>query len=246
MVARVLRSRSGTACAILTAMENTSSISPTAEAPERVAVLCIGNPLMLDDGVGPRIARELVEGYEFPEGVEVLDEGCMGLALLPVLDENDFVLVVDAVDAPELEPGTVVRFRPEDIGSYHDTIRSAHDMRFVDVLQAATLLGYEVDGLCIGVQAANPTPSEPCIALTPAVEAAIPLAIQTVLATLVQQGVDGITSKETGESVVPEGAFAADGASAAMPSDDARAVAHAHADTPTTADGDASAADAGE
>jgi len=168
---------------------------------------------MLDDGVGPRIARELVDGYDFPDNVEVLDEGCMGLALLPVLDESDFVLTVDAVDGTGLAPGTVVRFKPEDIGNYSDTIRSAHDMRFVDVLEAATLLGYEVEGLCVGIQAANPSPSQPCIALTPAVEAAVPLAVQTVLATLVQHGVDGITSKETGESVVPPGAFAEDDAS---------------------------------
>jgi hydrogenase maturation protease len=177
-------------------------------AAERVAVLCIGNMLMRDDGVGPYIARELAETYMFPDNVEIFDEGCMGMAILPLLDEYDYVLTVDAVDSPDLEPGVVVRFKPEDIGNYSDTIRSAHDMRFIDVLGAAALLGYTVEGYCIGVQAADAFPSEPQIGLTDAVAAAIPLAIQTILATLVGRGIENITIKATGASVIPPGASA--------------------------------------
>ncbi len=175
---------------------------------ERVAILCIGNPLMRDDGVGPYIARELIEQYVFPDTVEIFDEGCMGMAILPLLDEYDYVLTVDAVNGSHLMPGTVVRFKPEDIGNYSDSIRSAHDMRFSDVLGAAALLGYVVEGYCIGIQVADAFPAEPEIGLTEAVAAAVPLAIQTILATLVAHGVHDIRVKATGDSVIPPGAFA--------------------------------------
>jgi hydrogenase maturation protease len=181
-----------------------------ASAPRRIAVLCVGNLLMRDDGVGPRIAQELMTAYTFPENVEVFDEGCMGLALLPLLESYDYVLTVDAVDGTDAAPGTVVRFKPEDIAAYSQAVRSAHDMRFIDVLQAATLLGYTVEGYCIGIQSAEVYLSDPEAGLSPAVAAAVPLAVQTVLATLVCQGVEGIVSQKTGASVVPSDAFLSD------------------------------------
>ena len=35
----------------------------------KTAVFCVGNKLMLDDGIGPAVYEELVNQYEFPEEV---------------------------------------------------------------------------------------------------------------------------------------------------------------------------------
>jgi hydrogenase maturation protease len=164
-------------------------------ATKKIAVLCIGNLLLLDEGVGPRVAQELLERYDFPANVDVLDRGTMGMALLGELQHYASILVVDAVDKTGHEPGTVVTFSPEDIAPY-EAWHGAHDARFVDVLQAAALLGYKIDGSCLGVQIANMTPAEFTIGLTPQVEAAVPTLVSSVLDFLASRGVT--VTKKTG------------------------------------------------
>jgi hydrogenase maturation protease len=143
---------------------------------------------MLDEGVGPRVAAELRENYRFPPTVEVLDRGTMGMALLSDLKRFDVVLLVDAVENTGKPPGTVVTFSPEDIAPY-EAFHGAHDTRFVDVLEAAALLGYAPEGHCLGVQVENRSPAEYAIGLTAPVEAAVPFLIECVLGFLAQRGV---------------------------------------------------------
>ena len=40
---------------------------------ERILVMGVGNPLMRDDGAGPRVVELLLSAYRFPEHVEVID-----------------------------------------------------------------------------------------------------------------------------------------------------------------------------
>ena len=72
----------------------------------RVLVLGIGNVLHADDGVGVRVIEHLNEMYDFPENVSVIDGGCLGLSLAPILAEADAAIVVDAIRNKGL-PGTV-------------------------------------------------------------------------------------------------------------------------------------------
>jgi hydrogenase maturation protease len=143
---------------------------------------------MLDEGVGPRVAAELLTNYRFPKTVEVLDRGTMGMALLSDLKRFDAILLVDAVDGTGEPPGTVVTFSPDDIASY-EAFHGAHDTRFIDVLEAAALLGYTPEAHCLGVQVGDMSPSEYTIGLTPEVEAAIPFLIECILAFLTQHDV---------------------------------------------------------
>ena len=143
---------------------------------------------MMDDGVGPRVAQELTRRYSFPENVEVLDRATMGMALLSDLKRFDIILLVDAVDATGKPPGTVVTFLPEDIAPY-EAFHGAHDTRFIDVLDAASLLGYNPEGHCLGVQVQNMNPADYEIGLTPSVQAALPLLVESVLGFLDRFGV---------------------------------------------------------
>lgn len=159
-----------------------------ANEPERIAVMCIGNTLMLDEGVGPRVAEELLSRFSFPEHVDVLDCGTMGMSLLSVMRRYDVILVVDAVDNTGHPPGTVLTFSPEDIASYAQP-HSAHDTRFIDVLEAADLIGYRPQGYCLGVQILNMNPAQMTIGLTQPVEKAVPLLVYSVLRFLFDRGV---------------------------------------------------------
>ncbi|MDR1421291.1 MAG: hydrogenase maturation protease [Coriobacteriales bacterium] len=145
-----------------------------------LGILCVGNMLMRDEGVGPRMAEELRAHCEFPDTVEVLDRGVLGMALLSDIRRFDALLVVDAVDGTGHPPGTVVRFGPSDIAPY-EALHGAHDARLIDVLQAAALLGPIPETHCLGVQVLDRSPPAFSIGLTPPVEAAIPLLLAAVL-----------------------------------------------------------------
>ncbi|PKQ29648.1 MAG: hydrogenase maturation protease [Actinobacteria bacterium HGW-Actinobacteria-10] len=155
---------------------------------ERILVLGIGNVLMKDEGVGCRIIEEILERYEFPENVHVQDSGTMGMMMLHMLMQYDFVLVVDAMDGTGHPPGTVLRLAPEDIAP-NAVMHSLHDLRFIDVLSSADLLGRRPKGECIGVQVEDMEPVELTIGLSPAVEDAVGTAIDAVLTVLVERGI---------------------------------------------------------
>jgi hydrogenase maturation protease len=157
---------------------------------ERVLVMGIGNVLMLDEGIGPAVIARLVEAYEFPPHVDVVDSGTMGMSILHLFAEYDYLIVVDAVDDPEnLAPGEVVSFPPEQIAP-NTVLHGLHDMRFVDVLQNAEFLGWRPDAMCVGVQIENINPVDLTEGLTPEVEAAIPVAIEAVITLLGEVGVE--------------------------------------------------------
>jgi len=155
---------------------------------KRIGILCVGNILLLDEGVGPRVAEELLKQYSFPENVEVLDRGTMGMALLSDIKNFDVILVIDAVDNTGKPPGTVVSFVPEDIAPC-EAFHGAHDARLVDVLEAASLLGYRPEVHCLGIQVQNMNPSDYTIGLTPLVEASLPFLVECVKGFLKKQGI---------------------------------------------------------
>jgi hydrogenase maturation protease len=161
----------------------------------RAAIMCIGNILLLDEGVGPRCAQYLSETYEFPDTVDVLDSGTMGMSLLTDIEEHDIVVVIDAVDGTGADAGTVFTFTPDEVAG-HAVMHSLHDLRFKDVLNAAALLGYEPIGTCVGVQVLNMDPADFQIGLTEPVEKAVPLASATAVSLLVKAGVEGISRKD--------------------------------------------------
>lgn len=152
----------------------------------RITVLGIGNPLVEDEGLGVRVAEELLRLFDFPPNVTVMDAGTLGMSMLGVIRASDYVLVVDAVDGTGHPPGTVVLMAAEDLAD-NQVLHSLHDMRFVDVLQAAALTGSEPESDFVGVQVADMTVAR--VTLTPAVEAAVPEAIAAVITLLGRRGV---------------------------------------------------------
>lgn len=160
-----------------------------AGAPERTAVVfCVGNRLMLDDGVGPAAYDEILATYEIPDNVQFLDVGCMSLDMLPYVDKCDLILTVDAVDGTGDAPGTVYRFEPDAMARHSGPEASLHDLKLVDLFDAASLMGYEAEGYCLGMQVENPSPSGFAMGLTEPVQAALPLLVETVVAELDRRG----------------------------------------------------------
>lgn len=166
----------------------------------KTAVFCVGNRLMLDEGIGPAVYDELIVSYQFPSSVELLDVGCMSLKMIEYVRDFDFVLTVDAVDKTGEKPGTLFRYAPEDMMPHNSALQSLHDLKLIDLFDAAVLLGYEAQGLCLGMQIENMSPAELTIGLTPRVYAALPLLVDLVLAELTHRGIE-IKTKSDGRVV---------------------------------------------
>lgn len=170
-------------------------------APKRIAVFCVGNKLYLDDGVGPAVYEEVLARYDVPANVTFHDVGCMSMDMIESVRENDLIITVDAVDGTGAAPGTVFRFAPQDMARNVQARTSLHDMRLADLFDAAALLGYSSDGVCLGLQVQNRNPVEFMVGLTPAVYDALPLLIDTLLAELAKNG-SPLVDKVSGRPVV--------------------------------------------
>ncbi len=152
------------------------------------AVICVGNKLMMDEGIGPAVYEKLVTDYVIPDNVRMLDVGCMSLDLIGLVDECDCIITVDAVDGTGEAPGTVFRFDPDAMARHSGAMASLHDLKLVDLFDAATLLGYEAEGVCLGMQVENMQPVEYTIDLTPPVRDNLPLLVETTVGELARRG----------------------------------------------------------
>ena len=115
-------------------------------------VIGLGNPLMGDDGLGIVVARQLLSRTDLPDGVQVVDGGTWGLNLLPVIEDAERVLLVDAIDTAEA-PGTLIRLSRERLPKYLATKISPHQVDLRDVLALAELRGtLPEDTTAIGLQ----------------------------------------------------------------------------------------------
>ena len=157
-------------------------------ARKRICVLCVGNKLMLDDGIGPAVYEELMENYDLPDNVDVFDVGCLGMDMISWVGDYDFFISVDAVDGTDAEPGEVFRYAPDDIARHSGPVTSLHEMKLADLFDAASLLGLQSEGVCYGMQVENMSPAEFTVGLTPRVFERLPYLTECVVAELDRQG----------------------------------------------------------
>jgi hydrogenase maturation protease len=161
--------------------------------PEKILVMGVGNPLMRDDGIGPRVIEMLRAGFAFPDNVEVVDAGTMSFMILDLLRGVDRLVVIDAVDNTGEPPGTVLRMTPEEIAP-NQVAHSLHDTGLVDVLQAADLMGSSPETIAFGVQIE--AIQEWVLELSEPLEAAVPIAAAAVLQELQSLGVEPVVCED--------------------------------------------------
>ena len=151
-------------------------------------VLGLGNILMRDEGLGVRVVEHLLARYEFPEGVQVMDGGTLGLELLPFLERARRLLVIDAVQARK-EPGTLVRLTGDEIPVFLDASKvSPHQEGLQDLLAVALLKGYMPEEVIFwGAQVGT---MEVGLDLSPAVAAQVEALADRVLTELRQWGIE--------------------------------------------------------
>lgn len=165
----------------------------------KIAVICVGNRLMLDDGLGPVVYDQL-QSYRFEPEVDLFDVGCMTMNFVNVVRDYDLLMTVDAVDGSDELAGTIFRYTPDEVAPRAFGTQSLHELQLSDLFESAALLGYEAQGICLGMQVENASPPAVVEGLTPAVAQRIDDLVDCVLAELVKLGIK-VRVKETGECV---------------------------------------------
>ncbi len=118
----------------------------------QITVLGIGNLLMHDDGAGIQAVQKLMKNYRFEPEIQLIDGGTMGSELLPIFEEADKLIIVDAVNFNE-EPGFIGTIENDAILSRLMTKLSMHHLGLTDVLSQVKLLDIEPSQIyLVGIQ----------------------------------------------------------------------------------------------
>lgn len=168
----------------------------------KTLVLGVGNVLLSDEGIGVHIVRLLRERYGFPQEVEILDGGTLGLDLLPYVEAADRLLIVDAVqmDAP---PGTMVRLEGTEVPAVLSLKYSPHQVGLTDLLAVARLRGRAPAEIVLwGVQ---PASLEVGLELSPTIAAQVEPLVRNVLAELQRWGIAPLENIPEGDRPHQEG-----------------------------------------
>ncbi|MCK5033262.1 MAG: HyaD/HybD family hydrogenase maturation endopeptidase [Calditrichia bacterium] len=124
------------------------------ENQSKIAVLGIGNLIMQDEGVGIHVIRKLETEYIFQPEIELIDGGTSGSELYGFFEDNDKMIIVDAVNFDE-EPGFIGTIEKDDILKRLNTKLSMHNLGLTDVLSHVKLLDIEPSEIfLVGIQPA--------------------------------------------------------------------------------------------
>ena len=165
---------------------------------KKIAVFFVGNRLHLDDGLGPAAYDMICEKFTTPENVDLFELGVLTMDMINYVNEYDVIITVDAIEHSGEPVGTILRGTPSDLAQAQGPALSLHDLRLIDLFDAAVLLDYSCEGICLGIQVADTEPAILTEGLTPKVSSALPSLIDALAAELAQLNAP-LLIKSTGE-----------------------------------------------
>ena len=106
-------------------------------------IIGIGNPVLTDDSVGIKVAREL--GSRLPADPNVvIQELCAGgLRLVEAMAGYERAIIIDAIVSRDGEPGSVCILGPSDLRKTRNTC-STHDASLVEALELGKMAGLQL------------------------------------------------------------------------------------------------------
>lgn len=118
----------------------------------RIAVIGIGNILLRDEGVGVHVAEALQQvNIDDTVDLQIIDGGTSPDVLLS-LEEVNKLIIIDAAKG-NCEPGTVYRFRPDELPHKNTGFDSMHEITFSQSLQIMNQLGLKPkDVIIFGIE----------------------------------------------------------------------------------------------
>lgn len=119
---------------------------------KKVLIVCVGNELMGDDGVGIKIGALLQR-----EGYEVINVGTDIFRLISYYKGEKKIVILDAVFSESMPPGQIIHLQDNEIfQKLNGSFRSAHYMGIVDGIKLLKFLCKELEnvdvhfiGICV-------------------------------------------------------------------------------------------------
>ncbi|MCK4761690.1 MAG: hydrogenase maturation protease [Candidatus Aminicenantes bacterium] len=105
-------------------------------------VLGVGNDILMDDGIGPRLADHL-EKKDLIEDAEYHTINLGGLEILEFIQGYKKVIFIDAIKTKDGVPGALYQFTPAD---FRETMHlsSLHDVNFLTALKLGKRMKLDV------------------------------------------------------------------------------------------------------
>jgi hydrogenase maturation protease len=142
----------------------------------RIVVIGVGNLLMKDEGIGIHAVKSLQE-IHLPPDVKLIDGGTSP-DLVAYTRAGDKMIIIDAARAGGA-PGTIYRFKPEDLAAGKGNLTSAHEMGVVENLNLMALTGNApAEVVVIGIE---PEEIDWGIELSAALKQKMPAIVKAVL-----------------------------------------------------------------
>ena len=152
----------------------------------KAVVLGVGNILLSDEGFGVRVAEALSQRFRFPDAVEVLDGGTLGIELMRFLDGAERLILIDAIHGSE--PGSFRIIQGDDVRLYFQEKVSLHEMGIQEVLASLVVMEKPIaEIVVIGVV---PVSLDIGLDLTPLVASRIDEAVTSVIRQLHDWGLE--------------------------------------------------------
>jgi hydrogenase maturation protease len=115
-------------------------------------IIGLGNNILTDDGIGPRLVGDLAQMINNPN-IKFNNASCGGLEIMEYIRGYEKVIFIDSIRTRNGKPGDVYYFIPSD---FRETLHlsSLHDINFLTALELGNSLnmGLPVDLHIIAVE----------------------------------------------------------------------------------------------
>ena len=128
---------------------------------QRTLILGLGSPILRDDAIGLHVTRALARRLSDDE-FSILEAGVAGLALLPLLEGWDRIIIIDALLHPPLSDsppclGRLHQLSPDDLTAALN-LHSSHGAGLAEVLTLGQWLGLDMprEVVIFGIEVEDP------------------------------------------------------------------------------------------
>jgi hydrogenase maturation protease len=99
---------------------------------DQITILGIGCTLYADQGFGVSVIQALIKKFQFPENVDLIDGGLLGVGLTGTIGRADHLIAIEAI-ANGGKPGDIYRLEGQQI---LNRLAGRHHVQHVEFLEA--------------------------------------------------------------------------------------------------------------
>ena len=154
---------------------------------KEITVLGIGNTILSDEGFGVRVVEFLQKNYAFPDNVQLIDGGTLGVELIHFVAGTSKLLIIDSIDGG-VASGQTFHLRDDEILKHFTQKISAHEVGIQDILTMLEITDKKIP--CVELIGAQPFSLDAGINLTPPMQKLLPVFADKALQILTEWNVD--------------------------------------------------------